>query len=407
MRKFLSFILVLLLAAGSAWAQADSVRLSYTVRGTVTDFQTGRALESVYVSIPGRHQATATNADGYFVIKSSQPIETLEFSYLGYRTRRLRASATMEVGLRREVLSLNEAMIVSGDAREIVMTALERLRETYCTEPEMLRCFYRETLQKRSRYIYVAEAVARLFKGQYNGSVGRDAAALEKSRVLVSQRVHDTLSVKTMGGPTQAITHDILKNNQIIFNADDLQLYSFTMEMPEYIGDRLQFVIRMTPAALADYALYNCKLYIDRELLTFTRIEAALDMSDRVKAINMILVRKPMGLRFFPDEASIVINYRLTPEGKSRMEYFRSTMRFTCDWRRRMFRTPYVAVNELVVTDVLPDAQPIPRGERFSTQDFLTDKAFEFQDPDFWNDYNIIEPSESLEHAIDRLRRGR
>ncbi len=407
MRKFLSFILVLLLAAGSAWAQADTVRMAYTVRGTVTDFQTGRALESVYVSIPGRHQATATNADGYFVIKSSQPIETLEFSYLGYRTRRLRASATMEVGLRREVLPLNEAMIVSGDAREIVMTALERLRETYCTEPEMLRCFYRETLQKRSRYIYVAEAVARLFKGQYNGSVGRDAAALEKSRVLVSQRVHDTLSVKAMGGPTQAITHDILKNNQIIFNANDLQLYSFTMEMPEYIGDRLQFVIRMTPAALADYALYNCKLYIDRELLTFTRIEAALDMSDRVKAINMILVRKPMGLRFFPDEASIVINYRLTPEGKSRMEYFRSTMRFTCDWRRRMFRTPYVAVNELVVTDVLPDAQPIPRGERFSTQDFLTDKAFEFQDPDFWNDYNIIEPSESLEHAIDRLRRGR
>ena len=35
------------------------------------------------------------------------------------------------------------------------------------------------------------------------------------------------------------------------------------------------------------------------------------------------------------------------------------------------------------------------------------EKAAEFQDPDFWKDYNIIEPSESLEHAIGRLRRGR
>ena len=33
------------------------------------------------------------------------------------------------------------------------------------------------------------------------------------------------------------------------------------------------------------------------------------------------------------------------------------------------------------------------------------DKAPLFQDPDFWKDYNIIEPSESLEHAVARLRK--
>ena len=404
MRKFLSAIAVLLLSAGLALGQ-EGQGLTYIVSGTVTDAKGGKPLESVHVSIPGRHQATVTNADGYFVLKSDRQIDQVEFSFLGYKSRRMKAQDPMSVALQRESILLNESSIVSGDPRSIVMAALDRVWDTYCTRPELLRCFYRETVQKRNRYTFVAEAVAKVFKGRYTRTIGTDAAALEKSRVLVSQRARDTLSIKTMGGPSQAITHDIVKNSDIIFNENDLPLYKFSMEMPAYIGDRLQFVISMTPAGSADYALYNCKLYIDRELLTFTRVEASLDMSDRAKATRMLLVSKPSGLRFFPEEATILINYRLEGE-KTRLEYFRTTMRFTCDWRKRMFRTKYTTVNEMVVTDVLPETETIARKERFRSTDYLIDKAHEFQDSDFWKDYNIIEPSESLEHAIDRLRKG-
>lgn len=403
----MSILAASLLSVFLSYGQDYSGQLMYNVSGTVTDVQTGRPLESVHVSIPGMHHATVTNADGYFVLKSSKPIDLVEFSYLGYRTRRLKPQAPMKVTLQRENLRLNESSIITGDPQAIVMAALDRVWDTYCTEPQLLRCFYRETVQKRSRYTFVAEAVAKIFKGRYNpGSIGYDAAALEKSRVLVSQRSRDTLSIKTMGGPTQAVTHDIVKNGEILFNADDLRLYRFNMEMPAYIGDRLQFVISMTPVGTAEYALYNCVLYIDRELLTFTRIEASVDMSDREKATKMLLVKKPMGLRFLPEEATILINYRLEGE-KTRLEYFRTTMRFTCDWKKRMFKTRYTTVNEMVITDVLPEAAPIPRKERFRFSDYLVDKAREFQDPDFWKDYNIIEPSESLEHAIGRLRKGK
>lgn len=406
MRKVLVLILLSLFTCQALSAQQDTLRLGYTVQGRVVDAQSGRALESVHVSIPGRHQATVTNADGDFTLKSDRPIPEILCSCLGYRSQRQKAGTDVTVRMHRESLELKEASIISGDPKSIVLAALDRIWDTYCTEPELLECFYRETLQKRSRYTYVAEAVARLYKNRYDGSVLRDAAALEKSRILVSQRKTDTLSVKTMGGPTQAITHDVVKNRDILFAPEDLQLYQFRMETPAYIGDRLQFVIGMSPALPADYALYNCKLYIDREYLTFTRVEASLDMSDKAKATRMILVRKPLTLRFFPEEATIVLNYRLS-EGKSRLEYFRSTMRFACDWRKRLFKTRYTAVNELVITDVRDQAVPIPRSERFRLKETLSDKAPEFQDPDFWKDYNIIEPSESLEHAIGRLRKGK
>jgi hypothetical protein len=405
MRKWLTLILFTLISL-AAWGQTDSLRLGYMVKGKVRDAETGRALESVHVSVPGRHHATVTNADGEFVLKSDRRIEAVQFSYLGYKSRWMAASPELKVSLVRESISLPEASIVSGDPEAIVRAALARVPDTYCPQPELLECFYRETVQKRNRYTYVAEAVARLYRERTsNRFAGNDVSALEKSRLLVSQRKRDTLSVKTQGGPQMALNCDFLKNPELLFSEDEMALYRFEMDMPAYIGDRLQFVIRMIPDRMADYALYYVTLYIDRDNLTFTRIEASLDMRDQLKAIRAILVSKPMSLRFFPEEATLVFNYRPIGDDKIRLEYFRSTMRFSCDWRKRLFKTRYTAVNELVVTDVRPEAIPIPRRERFRSTDFLNDKAEEFQDPDFWADYNIIEPSESLEHAINRLRK--
>ena len=406
-RRLLLCTGLLLLSVLLYAVQPDSLRMGYAVRGVVVDAATGRALESVHVAIPGRHQATVTNADGLFVLKSDQAIQEVECSFLGYRTRREKAGdGDMRIALHRENLQLDAASIVSGNPRSIVMAALERRWETCAREPELLECFYRETLRKRNRYTYVAEAVARMYKDAFDGSVYRHHAALEKSRVLVSQRRTDTLSVKTQGGPVTSITFDVVQNNEILFNADDLPLYSFEMGAPVYIGDRLQFVIHLSPGQDAPYALYYGTLYIDRELLSFTRIELSLDMKEPAKVIPMILIHKPFTLRFLPEEVSFVLNYQLDG-GRTRLQYFRSTMRFACDWRRRLFKTRYTAINELVVTDVLPQAAPIPRAERFRPQDSLNDKAREFLDPDFWAGYNIIEPSESLEHAIARLRKGR
>ena len=407
MRRFL-IIISLLFVTLASWGQTDSVRLGYVVRGIVRDAQTGRALESVHVSVPGRNYASVTNADGEFILKSDRRIDAVLCTFVGYKSQWVAASEYIKVKLVRESIELQEASIISGDPMAIVLAAASRLKETYCPEPELLECFYRETVQKRNRYTYVAEAVARLYREKNDGRFFyNDVSALEKSRLLVSQRKKDTLSVKTQGGPQMALNCDFLKIPALLLAEDELALYRFDMELPAYIGDRLQFVIKLTPNRDAEYPLYFAKLYIDRERLTFTRIEASLDMRDRAKAIHAILVSKPLSLRFFPEEATVVLNYRPVGEDgeRVRLEYFRSTIRFACDWKKRLIKTHYTAVNELVVTDVRPEAIPIPRKERFRSSDYLNDKAQEFQDPDFWADYNIIEPSESLEHAIGRLRK--
>lgn len=405
--KKLLLLVISLFATMTLSAQTDSVRLGYVVRGTVLDGGSGRPVESVHVSLPGRHYATVTNADGFFSIKSDSRIDKIVFSCLGYKTLYKEVDSDfIKVRLYPEPYMLNEASIVSGAPLDIVHAAIDRIRDNYSDHPELLECFYRETIRKRNRYTYVSEAVAKMYKDAYDGYITRDRTALEKSRVLLSQRRSDTLSVKVQGGPTQAMVFDVVKNSGFLFNDEEMSLYRFEMGTPAYIGDRLQFVIHFHPfdQESSEWALYHGTMYIDREKLYFTRIEMSLDMSDAQKALRLMVVRKPRALRMIPKEMSIVVSYRDDGE-KCRLEYFRSTLRFNCDWRKRLFATSYTAVNELVVTDLREKAVQIPRAEMFRTTDILSDRSAEFRDPDFWKDYNIIEPSESLEHAIDRLKK--
>jgi hypothetical protein len=81
-------------------------------------------------------------------------------------------------------------------------------------------------------------------------------------------------------------------------------------------------------------------------------------------------------------------------------------MRFKCDWKKKLLRTDFTAISELVTTDRKPgDVDMIPRKESFSNRDALSDKAAIDFDPEFWKDYNIIEPTESLDRAIGRIKR--
>lgn len=47
----------------------------------------------------------------------------------------------------------------------------------------------------------------------------------------------------------------------------------------------------------------------------------------------------------------------------------------------------------------------ISRKDAFGKRDIFSDMVENFNDSDFWKDYNIIEPTESLEKAVVKLRR--
>ena len=407
MRLKASLLPLLLLVSFSAYSQTDTQALPFSATGTVVDADTGRPLQYVGVSFTGQRYATVTNADGVFTLKSATEPRSIDFSLLGYKSVRVMFpsdGSPITVRMPKGELTLDGAYVIA-DPYSVLERAIARIRDNYPKDHELFDCFYRETVRKRQRYIYISEAVTRMFKTSYirSGVLG-DRMAVDKSRQIVSPDKKDTLSITVVGGPAQAVQLDIVKNNDLL-TREELSLYELKMEIPAVIGDRLQFAIRLIPKSAADYPLYKGMIYIDRETYAFTRFELEYDMSDRDKVTRCILISKPAGLIFTPTQVLIRYDYTLS-EGISRVSYVRTEMRFKCDWKKRLLRTDYTAVSELVTTDRHSgDVENIPRKESFGNRDILAEKATRDSDPDFWKDYNIIEPSESLDKAIVRIIR--
>lgn len=401
MKRWLTLFLLTALFCLNVWPQQRT-----TVSGTVVDASTGVELSGV--SISGGGQTVVSNDDGFFLLKSDTLLSSIVVSHVGYSSlkiegERLKAEGGLRIRLKPATIELQEVLVVTMDARDLLREAIKKIPKNYSNSPELFRCFYRETAMKRQRHILVAEGVVDMYKTSYGNTHGRDRVAIRKGRRLLSPKVGDTLSIKVLGGPVTSVQLDIVKHPDLLLNEEELGNYQITTGVPTSIADRNQYVVYIKPLCRMPYALYYGKLYIDQETLAFTRVELSLDMDDREKATQMMLVKKPAGVRFKPKELSLLIDYKYE-NGITRISYVRTTFRFNCDWRRRLFATSFAACCEMAVTSRDEGtAKPISGRESFEQRDAFYDKVEYFRDPAFWEDYNIIEPTVSLDRAVDRL----
>ncbi|WP_448781245.1 carboxypeptidase-like regulatory domain-containing protein [Bacteroides congonensis] len=401
----------LMLCSSPVWAQGDAGDY-LTIVGQVRDKQNKKALENVNVSVYGSNIGTVTNAEGEFAlkIKKTEAPRELEVSHIGYANSHIsiekEAPAKLTVWMTPHANLLNEVVVYASDPRLIVEKAISKIPQNYSDKRDMLTGFYRETVQKGRRYIGISEAVLDVSKTAYtNRNINYDKVRVMKGRRLLSQKASDTLAVKVVGGPNLSVTLDVVKNNEALLDLEELNNYEFWMAESVLIDNRMQYVINFRPKVILMYALLYGKLYIDRERLSFTRAEMSLDMQNKSKATTAILYKKPLGLRFKPQELSYLVTYK-NVDGRTYLNYIRNTIRFKCDWKRKLFSTSYAITSEMVVTDRKEGSlETIPNKEAFNLNQIFYDKVDEYWSEGFWGNYNIIEPTESLEHAVDKLKK--
>lgn len=380
-----------------------------TISGTVKDKSNNKNLEHVTVSIPGTNIGTVTNEDGVFILKVNDSIRVsyIEFSHIGYKNSRISYSGDNMLNqtfyMTFNPLKLKEVIVHPKDPVWILEQAFEQVEHNYPTSPNLLTSFYRETVKKRQSYIEISEAVTNIYKTSYNRNINQDKVQILKGRTLLSPNKRDTLAIKLIGGPNLSIFGDFLKNPEILFGKDELHHYKFTMETPTVIDNRMQYVISFEPQVTMPYPLYFGTFYIDQEKLAFVRAEFSMDMKDKEKVTSIILQKKPSGLNFKPEGASFVVTYKQQGD-KYRLNYIRNELKFKCDWKKWLFfAANYTVTSEMVITDSHQEVQSISRNESFNRKESLSDKVSAFYDSDFWGSYNIIEPTESLESAVNKL----
>lgn len=403
---------LMLLGNAPLWAQADAENY-FTVTGVVRNKDNRRKLENVNVSVPGTNIGTVTNADGVFSlkIKETESVKGLEISHIGYLNTEVSLKDNKDVSdltvwMIPAPNLLTEIVIFGDNARGLVEEAIRKIPVNYAADKTRMTAFYRETVQKRRRYISVSEAVIDVNKTAYSDrNPESDRVQIQKGRRLLSQKSADTLAVKVVGGPNLSIYLDVAKNGDALLSEENLNYYDFQLEEPVNLDNRMQYVVSFRPRVSLMYALFYGKLYIDFQKLSFTRAEFSLDMRNRVKAVEAILHKKPLGLRFRPQEVSYLVTYK-EQNGKTYLNYIRNEIRFKCDWKKRLFSSGYTVFSEMVVTDRMDSGfEAIPLKKAFRQKQVFYDMVDEYWNEDFWKAYNIIEPTESLEHAVSKLKK--
>lgn len=394
-----------------AWAQGGLL-----VTGIVKDKESRKALANVNIAVQGSNVGTVTNADGVFSLKVSQEelSRGVVVSHLGYQNTLVSAEALtksqkrLTIWLTPTVLTLEMVNVYGGDPLALVEQAIRRVPQNYAPNNHLFSAFYRETIQKRNRYIGISEAVADVYKTSYQTrDASRERVQILKGRRLESQKKSDTLAVKIAGGPNMPIYLDVAKNDEELLDVNMLHCYRFSMQLSMSIDDRMQYVVAFEPRVVLDYPLYTGLLYIDQQTLTLTRAEFQLDLSNKEKAVRHILRKKPAGLRFKLNEVSYLTTYRYQ-DGRAYLNYLRNFIRFKCDWKKRLFSSTFTTTTEMVMVDRTDHPEErIDSKDAFKQKDIFYDVVEEYWSEDFWKDYNIIEPTESLESAVKKLKKQR
>lgn len=384
-----------------------------TFRGKVIDAETGTPLVFASVAVKETNVATITNIDGEFVIKitETQTSRNLEVTYIGYKNKIVPLIELREDGYKNVIsmtsapIPIREIIVKPIDPEEIVRNAIGRIGRNYVDEPNLMTAFYRETIRKNRTYVSIGEAVVEIFKAPYNNDLRFDGARIYKGRKGSDVERMDTILFKLQGGPVTVLQLDIIKNTQDIMTFEAMKYYDYSLTSVVEIDDKAHYVIAFKQKPSVDMPLFLGNLYIETDTYTLTEAEFGFNVEDKDAASSIFIKKKPLGMQVTPEIATYRVKYR-EQDGKSYFAYSRAEVKFKVNWKRKLFNTFYTTMSEIATTDrTNEEVIKFTGKEKLRYTDVFSEKVEAFTDPDFWGEYNVIEPDQSIESAIRRLSR--
>ena len=384
-----------------------------TVKGKVIDAETKNPLIFASVTIQGTNVATVTNLNGEFILKIDSAFSNLsiEILYIGYENGVMHISDLRDRGrnntieLKQTTIPIKEVVIKAITPEEIIRQVIVRMPENYVGVPNLMTSFYRETIKKNKKYVSIAEAVIEIFKAPYNNAFRNDMARVYKGRKNVKETKFDTVLFRLQGGPVTTLQLDLVKNPYLILTFEAMRSYDYKILKIVTIDEMPHYVIEFYQKPGIDMPLFLGRMFIEMETFALSEAVFSMNLEDKNKASQIFIRKKPMGMKVSPDMASYRVKFR-EQEGKWYFAYARAEVKLKLKWKKKLFNPSYTTMSEIAITD-RTDEEVIKFNsrERIKIGDIFTHQLSAFADPNFWGDYNVIEPDQSIESAIRRLNR--
>jgi hypothetical protein len=384
-----------------------------TFRGKVVDSETGNPLIFASVAVKETNVATITNIDGEFIIKiaETQTSRNLEVTYLGYKNKVVPLTDLRVEGYKNVIsltpapIPIREIVVKPIDPEGIVKNAISRIGKNYVDEPNLMTAFYRETIRKNRTYVSIGEAVVEIFKAPYNNDLRYDGARIYKGRKGSDVEKMDTVLFKLQGGPVSVLQLDLAKNTESVLTMDAMKYYDYSLSTVIEINNKPHYVITFKQKPSVDMPLFLGTLYIETSTYAITEAEFGFNMEDKDAVSSIFIKKKPLGMQVTPEIATYRVKYR-EQDGRWYFAYSRAEVKFKVNWKKKLFNTFYTTMSEIAVTDrTNQEVIKFAGKDKIKYNDIFSEKVEAFTDKEFWGDYNVIEPDQSIEAAIRRLSR--
>jgi hypothetical protein len=384
-----------------------------TFRGKVIDAETGAPLVFASVAVKESNVATITNIDGEFIIKigETETSKNLEITFLGYKNKVVPLSELKENGVKNTIalttapIPIREIIVRPLDPEEIVRNAISKFNKNYVNEANLMTAFYRETIRKNKTYVSIGEAVVEIFKAPYVNDLRFDGAKIYKGRKGSDVQKMDTILFKLQGGPVSVLQLDIVKNTESVLTLDAINNYDYSLNGVVEIDNKPHYIIHFMQKPSVENPLFMGNFYIEIDSYALSEAEFGFNLEDKEAAASIFIRKKPLGMEVTPEIATYRTKYR-EQDGKWYFAYSRAEVKFKVNWKKRLFNTFYTTMSEIAVTDrTNQEVIKIAGKDKIKPTDVFSEKVEAFTDKEFWGDYNVIEPDQSIEAAIRRLSR--
>ncbi len=380
-------------------------------KGIIVDRKSNVPLAFASLTVVGTNISSVSNSEGEFILKIDKAISDpkVSISFIGYKNKVISLTFInpdkQRIEMEPSAVELPEINVISKDAEALIMAVLEKKGENYSAERNLMTAFYRETIKKNRTYVSLSEAVVEIYKQPIN-SYKSDIAELYKARKKADYSKLDTVSFKLMGGPFNSLYLDIMKNPEMIFTENMIANYEFSFDRSTRMDNRLIYILDFRQRQLNTDPLYYGKLYIDAQNLALKSAIFKLNIVNKELASRMFILKKPFNANVYPIDASYRIDY-LEKDGKWFYNYSRIELGLKMNWKKKLFNTNYHTTIEMAVTDweKYSEKKEIDKNDRLKPSVIISDESFGFSNPQFWGEYNVIEPEKSIETAIKKIQK--
>jgi len=379
------------------------------IAGIILDADSDEPLPFATIGLKNTGKGTVTNATGEFGLKILPEWinDTLSISYLGYMGRDIPLEQSLgnnlTIRMKKEFISIPEIIIRTNIPQEIINKSNAAIPRNYGNNPAILTGFYREGVMKKQELQNYSEAIIRIFKSSYTGSLLGDQIMILKSRKIENINMTDTLAIRLKAGLSTCLELDGVRNTFDFMSRENMTEYKYIITDIVSFNDESAYVIDFEQREYVDLPLFRGSLYINTEDYAILHADFELHPGYIKKMKNVFISSSSRGFDTWPLKVQYSVSYRKF-NNRYFLNHVRGDLVFTSRQKRKLFNSQFKVFFELAVTDM--DTEKVSRFDReeLAPVHSVFSKTITSYDSEFWGNQDFLKPEDDLLQALKNMK---